>query len=281
MDHFCRKQVKQKLFRITTYPISLQRLLRGQHRFFSRHFECVAISNPGSELAEIQAREGIRTIGIPMTRQITPFQDLRSLLHMTWLFLKEKPDIVHTHTPKAGLIGMLAAWLTHRPQRIHTVAGLPLMATQGIKKQLLINIEKLTYASATTVIPNSRGLHRYLIDHKLCNPKKIFFIEPGSSNGIDLDYFSRKEVTPAFSNKIPESGVFTFIFIGRLVKDKGIEELTLAFTRLADALPQIRLQIVGDFDHGLNPIAPTVKDVLQQHPQITMFGFKLRHPRFA
>ena len=164
------------LFRITTYPISLQRLLRGQPRFFAKHFEFVAISQPGPELAEVQQREGVRTIGIPMTRQITPFRDLISLVRMIVLFLREKPDIVHTHTPKAGLIGMIAAWLTCRPKRLHTVAGLPLMATQGFKKQILIGIEKLTYACATTVIPNSKGLHTYLIEKKLCDPQKLLFL---------------------------------------------------------------------------------------------------------
>jgi glycosyltransferase involved in cell wall biosynthesis len=267
-----------KLFRITTYPISLQKLLRGQPRFFSDHFEFVAISNPGPELAEIQEREAVRTIGIPMTRQITPFHDLLSLIRMIGLFLKEKPDIVHTHTPKAGIIGMIAAWLTCRPKRLHTVAGLPLMATQGLKKQILISIEKLTYACATTVIPNSQGLHSYLIDNQLCDPQKLLFLEPGSSNGIDLEYFSRDaiqiEMIETKKTLRLDDSHFIFIFAGRITRDKGINELAEAFFRLADKNTQIRLLLVGDFDHGLNPIKNNIKILLMKHPQIIRTGFQ-------
>lgn len=268
----------KKLFRITTYPISLQRLLRGQPRFFAKHFEFVAISQPGVELDDVQQREAVRTIGIPITRQITPFRDLLSLVRMIGLFLREKPDIVHTHTPKAGLIGMMAAWLTCRPKRLHTVAGLPLMATKGFKKQILISIEKLTYACATTVIPNSQGLHRYLIDKKLCNPKKIVFISPGSSNGIDLAYFSRTAVHASISetkHKLELNDThFIFVFAGRITRDKGINELVSAFCLLADKNPYARLLIVGDFDHGLNPIDANTKIQLTTHPQIIRTGFQ-------
>ena len=267
-----------KLFRITTYPISLQNLLRGQPHFFSRHFEFTAISNVGPELTEVQNREGIRTIGLSMTRKITPLRDLISLYHMTHLFSKEKPDIVHTHTPKAGLIGMLAGWLTRRPKRIHTVAGLPLMATKGIKKQVLIGIEKLTYACATTVIPNSKGLHTYLIEKKLCATQKILFLEPGSSNGIDLEYFSREairmKITETKKNLRLDASHFIFIFAGRITRDKGINELVHAFCRLAEHDPNIRLLIIGDFDYGLNPIDINTKTTLTTHPQIILNEFQ-------
>lgn len=268
----------KKLFRITTYPISLRRLLDGQLRFFSDHFQMTAIANPSSELDELGNQQGVRTIGIPLSRKITPIQDLISLWQMTRLFLKEKPDIIHTHTPKAGLIGMVAGWLTRCPKRIHTVAGLPLMASTGFKKQILIAVERITYACATVVIPNSQGLYQYISDNHMCDPKKLHFIEPGSSNGINLDYFSLNAIQPEIM-KIRlalnlYSDIFVFAFAGRIVRDKGIQELVAAFCKLATTSPQIRLLIIGDFDHGLNPISEDARKTLIDHPQIIMVGFQ-------
>jgi len=268
----------KKLFRVTTYPVSFKGLLNGQSRFFSKYFEFTAISSPGPELVELSISEGVRTVSLSMSRQITPLLDLISLFKMSVLFAKEQPDIIHSHTPKAGLIAMLAGWMTRCPRRIHTVAGLPLMVCSGAKKYLLILVERLTYACATMVIPNSKGLYDYIIEHRLCCAKKIRFIEPGSSNGIDLDYFSIDKVLPE-SNECKRTlnitdDAFIFMFAGRLVKDKGIEELVDAFSKVAPTAPHCRLVILGDFDYGLNPISELTRHILHTHPQITMVGFQ-------
>ena len=131
----------KKLIRITTVPMSLLYLLPGQMDFMKKQgYEVLMISADGKELPDVIEREKCRHIIVPMTRKITPFQDLKCLLKLIKIFKTEKPDIVHTHTPKAGLLGMIAAKICFVKIRIHTVAGLPLMAETGFKYQLLKSI---------------------------------------------------------------------------------------------------------------------------------------------
>ncbi|MGE4170305.1 MAG: DegT/DnrJ/EryC1/StrS family aminotransferase [Candidatus Margulisiibacteriota bacterium] len=269
---------RPKLVRVVTKPKSFRYLLAGQLRFMANHFEIYAVSSPEPELAETEMAEGVVTLGIPMSRKITPLADLYALIAMIRLFLKLKPDIVHSHTPKAGIIAMLAAWMTRVPVRLHTVAGMPLTETSGIKHWLLTQIERLTYATATLVLPNSTELLRYIQAHHLCNPKKILLLGHGSSNGVDLNHFQR---TPELENqaKILKQAhhledKFVLLFAGRLVKDKGIEELISACTPLFTPLPKIQLVIAGDFDEGLNRISDGTKTTIQTHPSITYLGFQ-------
>jgi len=126
----------KKLIRITTVPISLRILLKGQLRYMSDFFEIKAVSSPGELLEEVKEQEGVDVFPIKMSRKITPFADFISLIKLIKFLIKEKPEIVHTHTPKAGLLGMLSAYITKVPIRIHTVAGMPLMATEGFKKKI-------------------------------------------------------------------------------------------------------------------------------------------------
>src|SRR5690606_37466468 len=143
----------------TTVPESIGGLLKGQLKFMSDYFEIIGISSSGNgRLDKAGKREGVRVVPIEMTRQITPFKDLKSAWQLYRLFKKEKPLIVHTHTPKAGTLGMMAAYLARVPNRLHTIAGLPLLEATGMKRLLLDNVEKLTYACATKIYPNSFGL---------------------------------------------------------------------------------------------------------------------------
>src|SRR5690554_2363157 len=179
-----------KLIRITTVPQSLRGLLKGQLKFMSENgFEVIGVSSPGEALKDVEKNEGVKTVGIEMTRSITPLQDLKALVQLIQLFRKEKPQIVHTHTPKAGLLGMIAARLAGVPHRLHTVAGMPLTVATGFKRQLLNQMEKLTYVCATKVYPNSYGLEQIILKEKFTNPTKLKVIGKGSSNGIDTSQF--------------------------------------------------------------------------------------------
>lgn len=180
-----------KLIRITTVPVSLNILLRHQLRFMKDAFEVMAVSSPGPALEEVGNREGVRTKVIPMKRSITPVHDLIALWQLYRLFRKEKPDIVHTHTPKAGLLGMMAARAAGVKIRLHTVAGLPLLEEQGAKRALLEWMEKLTAWCATTVYPNSRLQAALMKEKKYCPSAKIRVLGNGSSNGIDSSFFNQ------------------------------------------------------------------------------------------
>src|SRR5690554_6813774 len=174
-----------KLIRITTVPVSLKTLLKGQHQYMSQNgFEVIGVSSSGKELKEVEKEEGIRTHVINMTRKITPLQDLKALFQLIRFLRKEKPDIVHTHTPKAGLLGMMAAKIAGVPHRLHTVAGMPLTVATGFKRRLLNFIEKLTYTCATKVYPNSERLKKIIINNNFTSEKKLKVIGYGSSIGI-------------------------------------------------------------------------------------------------
>jgi len=182
---------KPKIVRITTVPISLSVLLKGQLRFIkSNNFDVIAISSPGDDLKKIEENEKIRVIALPMTRKITPYQDFVSVINLYKILKNENPLIVHSHTPKAGIVSMISSWLAGVPIRLHTVAGLPLLESKGFKRFLLLYVERLTYFFATRVYTNSKGLLNIILEYKLVKPSKIGIIANGSSNGIDLLEFS-------------------------------------------------------------------------------------------
>src|SRR5688572_16963125 len=154
-----------RLLRITTVPISLHLLLQGQFRYMREHgFDVITMSADGKEVVEV-IKDGTPHIVIPMTRKITPLQDFKCLLKLIQEIKKIKPDIVHTHTPKAGLLGMMASWMCRVPVRLHTVAGLPLMEASGFKHTVLRIAERVTYNCAHLVYPNSHGLKKYIEQH--------------------------------------------------------------------------------------------------------------------
>ena len=274
----------KKLIRITTVPISFKVLLKGQLRFMaSNGFDVKGVSSEGEELKEVRENEGIVMEAINMSRKITPFQDLKSLWEM-WNFLrKEKPQIVHTHTPKAGIIGMLAARLAGVPHRLHTVAGLPLMEAMGIKRKILNFVERLTYSSATRVYPNSKGLYDFILQNNFTQSNKLKIIANGSSNGINTTFFNPAQVSEiekvALREKLNiQPDDFVFVFVGRIVSDKGINELIKAFSELQTAenneLTGIKLLLVGDLESDLDPLNPETLAEINQNKDIISAGFQ-------
>ena len=265
-------------------PISFKVLLKGQLRFMaSNGFDVKGVSSEGDELKEVIENEGIVMEAINMSRKITPFQDLKSLWEM-WNFLrKEKPQIVHTHTPKAGIIGMLAARLAGVPHRLHTVAGLPLMEATGIKRKILNFVEKLTYSSATRVYPNSKGLYDFILQNNFTQSNKLKIIANGSSNGINTTFFSLAQVSEIERVTLREKlniqpDDFVFVFVGRIVSDKGINELIKAFSELQTAenneLTGIKLLLVGGLESDLDPLNPETLAEINQNKDIISAGFQ-------
>jgi glycosyltransferase involved in cell wall biosynthesis len=267
-----------KLVRITTVPSSLAILLRNQLRFMSAHFEVIAVSSPGEELTDVGKQEGVSTASISMQRAITPLQDLVALWKLYRLFRKEQPAIVHTHTPKAGLLGMMAAWLARVPVRLHTVAGMPLMETTGWKRKLLEWAERITSSCATMVYPNSKNLAFFMLKNKYCHGAKLKVLGNGSSNGIDMEYFSLSPAITAQANALRSKwGVrhsdFVYVFVGRLVKEKGIAELVAAFMQLRKKYTGIKLLLVGPYEQQRDPLPDDVLETIRTDPHIIHTGF--------
>ena len=260
--------INKKLVRITTVPMALKYLLPGQMRFMQNNgFDVLMISAEGKELADVIKNEQCRHIVVPMTRRITPLKDLKCLFQLIRIFRKEKPDIVHTHTPKAGLLGMLAARFCKVKIRIHTIAGLPMMVEKGFKYQLLKLMEKLTAASANHIWPNSNSLLNYINNHQLADPEKLKVIGKGSTNGIDIHDFNRSGLNDKMIKDTQAAMHYSsvnqyLLFIGRLVADKGIVELVNTFKSMQQTDPLLRLVLVGSFEDTLDPLpTTTIKEI--------------------
>ena len=188
--------MSKKLVRITTVPMSLKHLLKGQMSFMSKNgFDVIMISSEGKGLNDVIKNEKCRHFIIPLTREITPLRDIIATFSLYRLLLLEKPDIVHTHTPKAGIVGMLASFLAKVPVRLHTVAGLPLLEAKGLKRLVLNLVERLTYKFSTKVYPNSYGLKDIILKNRFTKEDKLCVIGNGSSNGIDTSFFDPKLFT--------------------------------------------------------------------------------------
>ncbi len=269
---------KLKIIRVTTKPEALQVLLRGQLKFINNFYNVIGLSSPGKELNNVKIKEGIKVIPLEMTRKITPLKDIFSLIGMIRIFNKEKPNIVHSHTPKAGIVSMIASVICRVPNRIHTVAGLPLKESTGLRKKLLLFVEWLTYKCATKVYVNSNGLRKYILKNIEIPKKKISIIGHGSSNGVDTEFFSETDKIKAsalnFQKKNNLINKFIFIFIGRIVRDKGIEELLRAFVKLNDKLNYTRLIILGRQEKDLDPITQEAKSIMFFNKNIINLGYK-------
>lgn len=274
---------KPKLIRITTVPVSLKVLLKGQLKFMSQKgYEVIGVSSEGSELKEVSVQEGIQVHGLDMSRKITPIKDLRALWQFYKLCKKERPFIVHSHTPKAGMVAMIGSKLARVPHRLHTVAGLPLMEVQGIKRKILNIVEKITYQSATKVYPNSSALKEFIIQQDWVPEKKLKVLANGSSNGINTQHFSHEHIEqPKLTMLKNEWGIkendFVFVFVGRLVGDKGINELVKAFTELIELIKDIpppKLLLVGSREDQLDPLKQKTLTAIDNHPHIISVGYQ-------
>ena len=197
----------EKIIRVTTVPMALKYLLAGQMKYMREQgFDVIIVSADGKERQDVMDKEGCAYHIIPMTRKITPLADLKSLWQLYRFFKREKPQIIHSHTPKAGLLSMVAGKMAGVKIRIHTVAGLRFMTSMGATRKILIAMEKFTAQCATDVWPNSYSLLHYIRQNKLANPGKLNVIGYGSSNGIDLTRYSpsslKQEVIDEVKKKV-------------------------------------------------------------------------------
>lgn len=268
-----------KLVRVTTVPLSLDLLLAGQLNFMNSFYDVSAVSSDEAYLKKIAVKENVKTFTLEMSRKITPIQDISAVIKFLFYLIKHKPQIVHSHTPKAGIVAMFAAKLAGVPIRMHTVAGLPLMESKGLKRKLLMQIEKLTYRFATNVYPNSKGLLDFIVANNFTNSNKLKVIANGSSNGIDCEYFSPDKISESIKNNLKidlniYDNDFVFVFVGRLVGDKGINETVAAFKKIAQAKTNVKLLLVGMLETDLDPLNQNTLDEINNNKNILFVGFQ-------
>lgn len=261
---------KNKIIRSVTVPQSLDFCREMMIKMRAMGYDMVAVTSPGPELDELRDVDGFHCVAVPMERHISIVRDLKSLIKMIRVFRKEKPQVVHSMTPKAGMICMVAAWLTHVPVRIHTFTGLVWPTATGMKRKLLMMTDWLTCACATYVIPEGQGVLNDLKNWGITK-KPMRVLGYGNVRGVDMDYWKK---TNASSNKLREikrDDVFTFIFIGRIVRDKGINELIAAFDKLSQEY-KVRLLLVGKFEDTLDPVSDSTKKIIEVNSSIEYLG---------
>lgn len=274
----------KKIIRSSTIPLSLNVLLKGQLNFLDKYFNIVGISSKGNDLIAVEKREGIRTISVEMERGISPIKDVISLLNLYIQLKKESPLIVHSITPKAGLLTMVAGKMAGVPIRMHTFTGLIFPTRSGLMQKLLIKMDQLLCWAATNIYPEGNGVKNDLIDYKITN-KPLKVLADGNVNGIDLEHFSTASISKdtVQSLKVELSiadSDFVFVFVGRLVGDKGINELVKAFSILS--VSDVKLLLVGPFERELDPLKEETLHEIENNVNIISVGFqKDVRPYFA
>lgn len=268
---------KKKLLRITTADISLNGLLKGQLKYLNQFFEVVGVAADTGKLKTVSEREGIRVVDIPMHREISLGADLKCLWLLYRLFRKERPEIVHANTPKGSLLSMMAAKLARVPHRLYLVTGLRYQGANGWLRRILMTMERITCFCATKVIPEGQGVKQILIqDHITRKPLQV--IHNGNINGIDTSYFSPEAVDISREQMRQQLQLtdedFAFIFIGRIVRDKGMNELAQAMRKLQESHPQCKLILVGRFETELDPLADGNEDFFKQSPNVRFVGYQ-------
>lgn len=265
--------MKPKFIITTTIPNSLG-FFRGQLRFLSKEFDICAVSSNPKRLESFGKEEGIETHCIPMERPISIVKDFVSLWRWIAFLRKEKPNVVHGNTPKASMLSMLAARLTGVPVRIYMCHGLRFQGAHGVMRKLLMAMERLSCSCATRVLCVSEGVRKLLVEEKICPAEKCRVVNYGSSNGIDLSRFDANSVDAERMRRelgIPDDD-FVFCFVGRVVGDKGVNELVGAFNRLSQKCEKTGLVIVGPEESELDPIADVTKKIIAENPRIYAVG---------
>lgn len=272
--------MKKKLIRTSTIPWSLDLFCKGQLKMFSKHYDVVVVSSPDKELKWIEEREGVKTIPLKMARNIELWTDIKALWKMIGVMRREKPYIVHSITPKAGLISMLAAKICGVPVRMHTYTGLVFPTATGLKQKILIWMDKLLCACATYINPEGQGVANDLRKFNITK-KPLHIIGNGNVRGVDAEYWKKESTnehkltqnTNEARNLQKESNdaePFTFVFVGRIVGDKGINELIEAFKRLKPN--SAKLILVGPYEENLDPVKAETKSEIDNNPNIVWVG---------
>lgn len=262
---------------VVTHPMTARLLLQGQLRYMKQAgFDVTVISSAGPDLEVVRERENVPIITIPLQREISPLKDIIALIGLYRTLRKLKPDVVNAGTPKAGLLGMIAARLAGVPVRIYTLRGLRLQTKPGLLQKVLRLTEKIASSCATRVLCVSESLRQRYLDMKLAPTSKLAVLGKGSSNGLNLDRFPEtvdRESTGKLRNELQIPADAPVIgFVGRFTRDKGIAKLLEAFDYVVQKLPRARLLLVGDFEAG-DPLSEQLVKRIGTDPRIVTTGY--------
>jgi glycosyltransferase involved in cell wall biosynthesis len=247
---------RPRLLLMATVSITVGSFLRPLALHMSAAgFDVHVVSAPGKELDALAGQPRVTVHAVPMERRVSLLRDLISLARLCRVFLRIRPDIVHANTPKAGLLGMVAAFLTGVRVRVLTIHGLPRMTQTGWLRRVLGVTDKITCLLATRILTVSHSLREATIACGLARPERVETLGYGSNAGLDTRRFdphgsgagTRHAVRDRYG--IPRDALVVG-YVGRLVRDKGIRELSEAWSSLRDEFPEARLLLCGAFEAG-------------------------------
>jgi len=261
-----------------TSPLTAEWFLRGQLQYMrNAGFDVTVVTAPGSGLTQMCDQEGATPIGVPMIREIAPWQDLVALWRLCWVMRRVRPVITNVGTPKAGFLGGIAACLTRVPCRIYTLRTLRFETTSGLRRQVLLLSERLACACAHEIVCVSESVRQKAVDMGIVEADRAIVLGSGSSHGVDTQRFApsadllrRAAVLRRRWGFAPEDPVIGFV--GRITRDKGIPELLEAFDLLRPEFPGVRLLLVGDYEEG-DPIPRASRQRIETDPCIVRSGF--------
>ena len=258
---------KPLVVQITTVPQTLYSLFPNVVKHLKESgFEVRGISSTGGELSYKDAADklGIEVATAPLTRKISPLGDIKALFALVKLLKNWKPDVVHCHTPKAGLLGGLAAWFAGVPCRLYTVRGLPHVTATGLTRMLLVNSERLACSFAQRVIVVSKSVMQELADCRIGKQSKMKVACSGAAQGVEAKIrFNPANVDSVETNRIrntlgiPENS-FVIGFVGRLTVDKGIEQLHEVWQTIRAKHPNAHLIMIGPDNEPRGNVVETI-----------------------
>lgn len=262
---------KQKIIRACTVPLSLG-FVTGMLPDLQKKYEVVLLSSSGPEWKEVRKLyPNVKCMEVNMERRISPIKDLNSLWQLWRIFCEEKPKMVHSMTPKAGLLCMMAAWMAGVPVRVHTFTGLVFPTSIGMKKKILMITDWLTCVCATHIIPEGEGVKNDLLNNGITR-KPIKVLGYGNCRGIDIERFDKTPEVMEQAEKLRKKSICTFIVVGRIVGDKGINELVEAFVKLNKENCATRLILVGCYEDKLDPLKPGTLNLIKNCSAIKAVG---------
>lgn len=238
-----------KIMLITTVPQTFHQIIRDQPCFLDNYFDVVVVSSDYSSLSNYAKNYQLDFRVVEMERKISPIRDFLSVCNLIRLILLEKPDLIHSYTPKAGLVSAIAGFFCRTPIRVHTFTGLIFPYSYGFKKRLLKTIDRLICALVTNPVPEGKGVAAFLSD---VTSKPLRVVGNGNIAGVDLAHYSSELFSKCeldgFKASLGLGDFDVFVFVGRVSFDKGLKELIEAFSMIYESNKNIRLLIVGGYD---------------------------------
>ena len=263
-----------KILHVVNIYFVIPYFLGNQLKFFKeKGYEEHIICSPSNEISDYSAEMGFKYEQISIERKISLLSDLKAVWKTIRYIRKNGIDVVVGHTPKGGLVAMIAAWFTKRKIRIYFRHGLVYETSKGIKRILLMNMDRLASALATKIVCVSPSVMNRSIEDRLAPSNKQLILGYGTCNGINVERFRPIAISESLQSKYGlKNEDFVIGYVGRMVKDKGIIELIEAFDTLSKKHNNVKLLLVGMLEIR-DAIPQNIIDVIKNNPNIVHTGY--------